>query len=160
MKAWASCGLLCALAACAHAGVQRAPCAGGLDGSFVQLGPKDMQRDAADWQRRLQLLKQVGATTIVVQYTGDDQGSYDTRKPGATPVASLLTAADALDMPVYLGLYDSSAWPQAARSHLGRERGGLARGAVQRARGVLRLVSPGRDRRAHLGRRGRRRVPA
>lgn len=70
-----------------------------------------MQRSPADWQRRLQLLKHVGAHTVVVQYSGDDQGSYDARTPEFTPVASLLTAADALGMSVYLGLFSSSAWP-------------------------------------------------
>src|SRR5688572_33411244 len=96
-RSWGStCALLGALLgapACAHAG-PTPTCRGGLDGSFVQLGPPDMQRSPADWQRRLQLLKHVGAHTVVVQYSGDDQGSYDARTPEFRPVASLLTAAD------------------------------------------------------------------
>jgi hypothetical protein len=89
---------------------RRSPCSGGFDGSFVQLGERDMARGPEEWKAELQTLRSVGIVTVVLQYSGDELGSYD-RTPEHQPVRSLLAAADELDLQVLLGLYSDQHWP-------------------------------------------------
>jgi hypothetical protein len=86
-------------------------CTNGFDASFVQLSNDDLAHDLLAWKRELQVLRATGVRTIVLQYTGDEHGSYDARQPGLTPVRSLLAAARDLGLEVYLGLYADPSWP-------------------------------------------------
>src|SRR5262252_6685469 len=81
------------LSACSAFRMPTLHCAIGFDGSFVQLGARDLTRDEETWQAPLDLLRALGVRTIVVQFTGDEHGSYDGRAPGVAPVRALLRAA-------------------------------------------------------------------
>lgn len=106
------CGLLlpnaCAAAPPPHTS---RPCPHGFDATFIQLSERDFTRDVQGWQEPLDLLRRVGVELIVVQYTGDEHGSYDARTLHARPVRALLEAARARRMHVYLGLYADPRWP-------------------------------------------------
>lgn len=88
------------------------PCQVGFDATFVQLGARDLTRDVASWQGELDVLQSLRVRTIVLQYSGDEAGSYDARTAGVTPVRALLTAAEAHGMQVYVGLYAEPDWPE------------------------------------------------
>jgi hypothetical protein len=87
-------------------------CTGGFDASFIQLNQLNLQNDPSAWQRELDVLRSTGVRTLVLQYSGDADGSYDLRTAGQTPVRSLLAAAQEVGMDVFLGLYADPNWPQ------------------------------------------------
>jgi len=88
-------------------------CPRGFDGSFVQLGQRELAYDQAAWRRALSLLRAVGVDLVVVQFTGDEYGPYDGRA-GRAPVRALIAAAAAMNMKVFLGLDRDPSWPAAA----------------------------------------------
>ncbi len=74
-----------------------------------------------DWKEELKSLKEVGNKLIILQWTADTRSNstiYPTTIPGLTqesnykgdPVDNLLTAADALDMKVWLGTNVNDDW--------------------------------------------------
>lgn len=95
--------------------LEQASCREGLDATFVQLSSRDMERDAAQWKEELAPVRAVGMTGIVIQYSGDERGSYDARRAGATPVRALLAAAEELSMKVIVGLYSDERWSERIR---------------------------------------------
>ena len=87
-------------------------CAPGFDASFIQLGEAQLRYDETDWKRELAVLRDIGVRSVVLQFSGDEHGSYDARHPGSTPVRALLRAAGASGMDVFVGLYAEPDWPE------------------------------------------------
>jgi hypothetical protein len=86
-------------------------CARGLTASFVQLSERELGFDRAAWREEVALLRSMGARTLVVQFSGDDEGPYDRRRPGRTPVRDLLDEAGAAGLTTWLGLHADRHWP-------------------------------------------------
>jgi hypothetical protein len=87
-------------------------CKPGFDATFVQLGEPELTHDVAAWKKELEVLRATGVRSIVLQYTGDEHGSYDARRPQITPVRALLDAAASKGIDVYLGLHADPNWPE------------------------------------------------
>lgn len=108
-----------------HAEAQVASC-GGFDSTFVQMSGADFSRDAAGWDSELAVMQSVGVDTIVLQFSGDSGGSYDSRTAGKLPVQSMMDAALVRGMRVWIGLYSDASWtaerlPQPLNDQAGRE---------------------------------------
>ncbi|NPA95325.1 MAG: DUF4434 domain-containing protein [Thermodesulfobacteria bacterium] len=84
--------------------------------AFVQLNLDSANRGPQWWYNQLAAMNDIGIDTIIVQYTGLDDGNdnlafYDSSIPGVTPLTSsdpieyILQAADDLDLEVYLGIH-------------------------------------------------------
>ncbi|HEY5952069.1 MAG TPA: DUF4434 domain-containing protein [Kofleriaceae bacterium] len=83
-----------------------------FDASFVQIRHEQRSFDVARWRQELSVLHDLGVKLIILQFSGDEHGSYD--GPTRTPVAALLAAAHLLDMHVLVGLHDDPTWPSDA----------------------------------------------
>jgi hypothetical protein len=92
-------------------------CPGGFNASFVQMAHRELRNSLSDWKSDLGLLRSAGIQTIVLQYSGDDHGSYDNQVKGSKPIRSLLEAAQELDVSVLLGLYRDPSWPKTSTIH-------------------------------------------
>jgi hypothetical protein len=111
--------LLAALATstlgCALAPVIPRSCAGGLQGSFVQLAEEQLGHGEREWAAALGVLRATGAETVILQFTGDITGAYEDRNDVVTraagPVRALLAAAENAGLKVYLGLHADPNWP-------------------------------------------------
>ena len=121
---------------CAAAAVVPRTCAGGLQGSFLQLTDRQVGFGARDWLEPFALLRATGADTVILQFTGDRAGAYDDRVHASIggPVRAILSAAAASGLRVYLGLH--------ADPTLAQRRGGRALAAAARGRGAR--AFPGR----------------
>ena len=86
------------------------PCPAGLDGTFVQLAQPQLGLSDHDWRREVALLAATGVRTVVIQFTGDQQGAFDRQHP-QQPVRTLARAAAAAGMDVWLGLHADPRWP-------------------------------------------------
>ena len=96
---------------CATWGAPRPrPCPAGLGGTFVQLGQGQLDLSDHDWRREVALLAATGVQTVVVQFTGDQQGAFDQRYP-QRPVRTLARTASDAGMDVWLGLHADPRWP-------------------------------------------------
>jgi hypothetical protein len=96
---------------CATWGAPRPrPCPAGLGGTFVQLGQDQLDLSDQDWRREVALLAATGVQTVVVQFTGDQQGAFDRRYP-QRPVRTLARTASDAGMDVWLGLHADPRWP-------------------------------------------------
>ena len=87
-------------------------CPGGIDATFVQIQANELEFGRKEWTAALGQLRSIGIATIVLQYSGDERGPFDGRASRRKPVESLLSAADAYGMGVYLGLYFEPSWPE------------------------------------------------
>lgn len=88
-------------------------CPGGIDGTFIQLQDAQLRWGRQEWARTLDQLRELGVSTIVVQYTGDDRGAFEGRY-GVRTLAHLLLAAERRRMSVWLGLDYAPRWPRVA----------------------------------------------
>jgi hypothetical protein len=86
------------------------PCPAGLDGTFVQLAQQQLGLSDHDWRREVALLAATGVRTVVIQFTGDQQGAFDRQHP-QQPVRTLARAAAEAGMDVWLGLHADPRWP-------------------------------------------------
>lgn len=107
-----------AAASCATPGSipPAASCPAGFDATFVQLGARELAFDEPTWAGELGLLRALGVRAVVLQFSGDEHGPYDDRRPGVRPVAALLRAAGDAGIEVYLGLHADPSWPELARA--------------------------------------------
>jgi hypothetical protein len=100
---------------CAAATIVPRRCPGGLQGSFLQLTEQQLGYGVPEWTAALAVLRATGASTVIVQFTGDVAGGYEqrlsvgARAPG--PLRALLSAAEASGLQVYLGLHADPRWP-------------------------------------------------
>jgi hypothetical protein len=107
-------------------------CARGFDASFVQLRREQLGFDQQRWRQELSVLRSVGVELVVIQFSGDERGAYDSR--GVAPVAALLGAAADLRMTAFVGLHHDPTWPSdaaAARLPSPLEDPGAARALVE-----------------------------
>jgi hypothetical protein len=88
-------------------------CPGGFTASFIQMTQREVHYNLSAWKRDLELLRSVGIQTVILQYSGDEHGSYESQVNGTNPIRSLLAAAEALDLSVLVGLHRDPAWPNA-----------------------------------------------
>lgn len=89
-------------------------CPAGLDGTFIQLRDEQLRWREREWGQALRGLRELGISTIIVQYTGDPDGFYETRYAGARPIERMLIVAERLRMKVWLGLDYEPDWPAVA----------------------------------------------
>jgi len=104
------------LAACASPFVGRPRCPRALDGTFVQLSGGQIAYESASWERVLQTIGTHTGGEIILQFTGDAQGSFEARDGPrrVVPIEALLAAADGARMRVHLGLHLDARWPHTA----------------------------------------------
>lgn len=86
------------------------PCVGMFDATFLQISSDQRNFDEARWTRELTTVRDLGVKLVIIQYTGDAHGPYD--RDGRAPVASLVAAAERLDLTVMIGLWDDPLWPR------------------------------------------------
>lgn len=82
---------------------------GSFDATFVQISDQQRSFDQARWKRELAVVRDLGVDLVIVQFTGNERGAYDSAS--RAPVAALLAAAHELDIEVYLGLHADPIWP-------------------------------------------------
>lgn len=88
-------------------------CPGGIDATFIQLNDEQLRWGAAEWARAADDLRSLGISTVIVQYTGDEHGSFQERYGGRS-VAHLLAAAGRAGIVVWVGLDEAPSWPRVA----------------------------------------------
>lgn len=116
-------------------------CPGGFDAGFIQIGERELGFGEAEWRTEIELLRSAGVELAIVQFSGDERGSYDGRRPGKEPVRALVAAAEAVRLPLFLGLWRDPAWPLGGAVE-GRLPPPLARPEEARALGELCRASP------------------
>lgn len=116
-------------------------CPGGFDASFIQLGERELELGEAEWADEIELLRSAGVELAIVQFSGDERGSYDRRRPGREPIRALLAAATAARLPLFLGLWADPGWPRGGAVE-GRLPPPLDRPEEARALGELCRASP------------------
>lgn len=110
-------GLAMLLVACGASDATRAVqpeapiCSHGFDATFVQLNEDQLHYGQSEWANILDGFRHIGIRTVILQYTGDEYGSYDGRQPGAVPIRGLLDVANEKSIEVFLGLYAEPSWP-------------------------------------------------
>lgn len=109
----ARCGAVDALQGATSSPLAELPCPGGLEATFIQIGPREIEHGVAEWERDLGLLRSLGIRRVILQYSGDEHGPFDKRPGGAAPVGALLRAASAIGTSVVLGLHLDPRWPGA-----------------------------------------------
>jgi sugar phosphate isomerase/epimerase len=88
-------------------------CPGGIDATFIQLHDEQLRWGGAEWARAAEELRRLGISTVIVQYTGDEQGSFGERYGGRS-IAHLLAAAGQRGIEVWVGLDEAPSWPRVA----------------------------------------------
>lgn len=92
---------------------QARACPGGVDATFVQLHDEQLRWGRAQWVRAVADLRALGISTLIVQYTGDEHGSFAARYGGGS-LTHLLAVAGERGIDVWIGLDEAPSWPRVA----------------------------------------------